>query len=99
MKITFREPFSILFSEHILPSPFSYRTVRITCVRTGVDVKGCDQCWQQCDLKFTPTKTSWWYTSVKNKSKMTAYKIAKSGRRVTEAKEPVTENEKNENEK
>ena len=36
----------------------------------GVNVKGCDSCFQQCDLKFEPTQHSWWYTPVKNKQKL-----------------------------
>jgi hypothetical protein len=48
----------------------------------GVDVKGCDSCWQQCDLNHTPTSTSWWYTSQKNKSKIVKARIARTGKRV-----------------
>lgn len=33
-------------------------------------MKGCDNCWQQCSLKHTPTVDSWWYTSHKNKQKL-----------------------------
>ena len=36
----------------------------------GMNVQGCDDCYQQCDLKFTPTSESWWYTPVKNKQKL-----------------------------
>lgn len=48
----------------------------------GIDVKGCDNCWQQCDLKHVPTSTSWWYTSQKNKNRIVKARIARTGKRV-----------------
>lgn len=36
----------------------------------GVDVRGCDDCHQQCDLAFQPTNETWWYTPKKNKQKL-----------------------------
>ena len=44
---------------------------------SGVDVKGCDNCWQQCNLKHTPTADSWWYTSHKNKQKLVGKRISR----------------------
>ena len=44
---------------------------------SGVDVKGCDNCWQQCNLRHTPTVDSWWYTSHKNKQKLVGKRISR----------------------
>ena len=40
-------------------------------------MKGCESCWQQCDLKHTPNSESWRYTSPKNKSKLVAQRVAR----------------------
>ena len=48
----------------------------------GVDVKGCGDCWQQCDLRHTPTSTSWWYTSQKNKSRIVSNRISRTGKKL-----------------
>jgi hypothetical protein len=44
----------------------------------GVDVKGCGDCWQQCDLNHVPTNDSWWYTSIKNKTRLTAARVTRN---------------------
>lgn len=43
----------------------------------GVDVKGCDNCWQQCNIQHTPTTESWWYSSPKNKSKLVQARLSR----------------------
>jgi hypothetical protein len=55
-----------------------------TChvLTVGVDVKGCGDCWQQCDVRHAPTKTSWWYTSQKNKSRIVANRISRTGQKL-----------------
>lgn len=35
-----------------------------------VTTDGIPECWQQCDVSFEPTETSFWYTPKKNKQKL-----------------------------
>jgi hypothetical protein len=54
----------------------------------GVDIGGCDNCWQQCDKNFTPTETSWWYTPKKNKQKL---RVTRNRRRLLKVQAEVKE--------
>ena len=57
---------------------------RTYVLSVGIDVKGCGDCWQQCDVRHTPTSDSWWYTSQKNKSRIVSNRISKTGKKLDE---------------
>lgn len=40
-------------------------------IERGVDPSGCNDCWQQCDVRIPKEDTVWWYASEKNRSKLT----------------------------
>jgi hypothetical protein len=39
-------------------------------------------CWQQCDLKHTPTTDSWWYVPAKNKQKLKSARLRRHEHKV-----------------
>lgn len=56
----------------------------------GVDVRGGEECWQQCNVQVQETQDSWSYMSVKNKSKLRA----RSARRIIHKSDAIRQREK-----
>ena len=48
-----------------------------TLSEQGVDRNGCNDCWQQCDLKHKPVESSWWYIPKKNKQRLTTARLTR----------------------
>ena len=48
-----------------------------TLAEQGIESNGCNDCWQQCDLKHKPVESSWWYVPKKNKQRLTTARLTR----------------------